>query len=592
MAWLAAKTFVPVPRVYFFDSSANNDLGLEWVIMELIEGYTFANWIDDWADEDGIDQLTLTDDQMRLIGYQSNSYLLSLRARQFDKIGSLYCNWGTGEFYIGPMVHLDYFHGDRLQYEGLQRGPFSNISEYFKSLTDLTILEAHHMQEADRKQLLALTGAACWDVVGEGDPGFSKPPSVEGLQNRAHQINTELMPRLLAHVSNLPTFAGGVNNEAGPVDGWHTELMHPDLHSNNVLVTRSANGIPKIAAIIDWDWTLSEHITSPIMSANVNKPTDIKKKEADVNRKLQLYGIISAFQAGKVPSNDQIDVALNSFLNSKGIANPPEKLSPEGRALVADARNVVKNAQHLLLSKNQGNLLQDFIWQTEQTLGTLLITNGQFRKLLKDASVLLRDIAGDAATNAASQVRPSQEQLDDIDRPAEDNTWHDAPDFSKDNMRKQAQGLYKGDAKKDLKNVATAGNQAAHPTGSSDPNDLAQATARDQQQGTNSGVNAQAGVSNAKQTLQDKVDKNVNPETQEQIKKSKEEYRRKARDYLSKKVPENRRDQTIWRLKKMVLECQQHPDYSQAIETLLNLAEEYGSHSRAMAQGGSGTDSD
>ncbi|CRK29209.1 hypothetical protein BN1708_004886, partial [Verticillium longisporum] len=46
-----------------------------------------------------------------------------------------------------------------------------------------------------------------------------------------------------------------MNNEAGPVDGWHTELMHPDLHSNNVLVTRSANGIPKIAAIIDWDWT-------------------------------------------------------------------------------------------------------------------------------------------------------------------------------------------------------------------------------------------------------------------------------------------------------------------------------------------------
>jgi len=36
--------------------------------------------------------------------------------------------------------------------------------------------------------------------------------------------------------------------------------------------------------------------------ANVNKPTNVKTKEADVNRKLQLYGIISAFQAGKVPS--------------------------------------------------------------------------------------------------------------------------------------------------------------------------------------------------------------------------------------------------------------------------------------------------
>lgn len=38
------------------------------------------------------------------------------------------------------------------------------------------------------------------------------------------------------------------------------------------------------------------------MSVNVNKPTDVKQKEADVNRKLQLYGIISAFQLGKVPS--------------------------------------------------------------------------------------------------------------------------------------------------------------------------------------------------------------------------------------------------------------------------------------------------
>jgi hypothetical protein len=38
------------------------------------------------------------------------------------------------------------------------------------------------------------------------------------------------------------------------------------------------------------------------MAPNVNKPTDIKQKEADVNRKLQIYGIISAFKAGKVPS--------------------------------------------------------------------------------------------------------------------------------------------------------------------------------------------------------------------------------------------------------------------------------------------------
>lgn len=77
-----------------------------------------------------------------------------------------------------------------------------------------------------------------------------------------------------------------------------------------------------------------------------------------------------------------------------------------------DLRNVIEEAKKLLLSKNDGQLLQEFIWsagamskdevdgranvgvtkdsakqdgQTAleglKTLGTLLVTNGQFRKL-------------------------------------------------------------------------------------------------------------------------------------------------------------------------------------------------------------------
>lgn len=102
---------------------------------------------------------------------------------------------------------------------------------------------------------------------------------------------------------------------------------------------------------------------------------------------------------------------MNSFLQSKALASPSKKLSAEGQALVGDVKEVIKQAKYLLLSKNDGNLLQDFIWQTQQfdpkavqvpgapvdktsaqqhgnealeglrTLGTLLITNGQFRKL-------------------------------------------------------------------------------------------------------------------------------------------------------------------------------------------------------------------
>ena len=39
----------------------------------------------------------------------------------------------------------------------------------------------------------------------------------------------------------------------------------------------------------------------------------------------------------------------------------------------------------------------------------------------------------------------------------------------------------------------------------------------------------------------------------------------------------------------MVVECQQHPDYQQAISALLDLAEQYGGHAGKVGKDGSGT---
>jgi hypothetical protein len=111
--------------------------------------------------------------------------------------------------------------------------------------------------------------------------------------------------------------------------------------------------------------------------------------------------------------NEQIDVAINSFVDESFMRNPSKKLSEEGQALVLDFRDVVEQAKYLVLTKNSGNLLQDFTWQAQsldggkaavprgpvdqeaarqhdkqaleglRTLGTLIISNGQFRKLCK-----------------------------------------------------------------------------------------------------------------------------------------------------------------------------------------------------------------
>lgn len=50
---------------------------------------------------------------------------------------------------------------------------------------------------------------------------------------------------------------------------------------------------------------------------------------------------------------------------------------------------------------------------------------------MNDATIVLRDIAGDASQQASNKLRPSQEQLDQVDQPAEENAWHEMPDTEK-----------------------------------------------------------------------------------------------------------------------------------------------------------------
>lgn len=289
--------------------------------------------------------------------------------------------------------------------------------------------------------------------------------------------------------------------------------------------------------------------------------------------------------------------------------------------MVKDAANAIKQAKHLLLSKNEGNLIQDFVWQTTQfdaknvntpnapvskdaakqdgdqalqglrTLGQLLITNGQFRKLLSDATVLFRDMAGDAATNAAAKVRPSQEQLEKLDEPAQDNVWHEAPDFSKQNFKNQAKGIYSGNPKEDAKEIASAGINSAAPGQQNQQGSGVPASTGDARDAARQ-TDPQAGKNAAAEAAQNKLDNKIDPETKESILKKNEEYRNKARNYLDKKMPQERKEQTIWRLKKMILECQQHEDYSEAIQTLLRLAETYSRHTRTVGQGSTDTAKD
>lgn len=151
---------------------------------------------------------------------------------------------------------------------------------------------------------------------------------------------------------------------------------------------------------------------------------------------------------------------------------------------------------------------------------------------MNDAVVLLRDIGADAATNAAGKVRPDEEQLKRIDEPAEDNTWHENPDFSKENLKKQAQEKFN-------KNKPI------------DRQDLEDARAHGEQQG-----DRKAGALEGAEVLKDRAKDGISEDKKDKAR----ETRAKTKNYLDKKMPEERREQTIWRLKKIVVEVQSHSD--------------------------------
>lgn len=136
-------------------------------------------------------------------------------------------------------------------------------------------------------------------------------------------------------------------------------------------------------------------------------------------------------------------------------------------------------------------------------------------------------------------------------------------------------------SKKDAQKAAGDVTQAAHPQGSRDPTDVAQAGAHEAQTGQETGLDAQNAAGEAKRQLSENVP--------EQDKDRVRQQRARLNNYLKQKMPEERREQTIWRLKKMVVEIQGHQDYLSAVETLLNLAERYAGHGRDVAQQGKGS---
>jgi len=338
--------------------------------------------------------------------------------------------------------------------------------------------------------------------------------------------------------------------------------------------------------------TTSQIANKPASNA-VTVAMDPKAKAADVDRKLKFFGVIQAFRSGRYPDNKQIDETLRYTIENSPV--DVEKLSPEGQKLVSDVRAIIESMRQLVLSKNSNEEFQHFLHATIKadyqgatpgvaapvtaddakkdaetageafrTLLKLWLRNGEARKLFRDLGLVGRDIFADAASFTAQQARPDEDKLATVDQPAPENEFHD--DIPEP-LKKIGEAIEKKD---ELKQEAINQGQAA--ANAVDPN----ATAEQNKQNVAGAVN----VDQAANKLPE-----VSPETREkadaQLTKAKEtvlEHKDKTVNYFKEQFPEQRRDLFIYRLKKVLVECQRHRDYQDAMEFFLTAFENYKGH--------------
>ncbi|KAJ1036200.1 hypothetical protein NDA18_000065 [Ustilago nuda] len=252
------------------------------------------------------------------------------------------------------------------------------------------------------------------------------------------------------------------------------------------------------------------------------------------------------------------------------LANSPvdtDRLSPDGKKLIQDIRELIETARQVVLNKNGGEEFQNFLYATRKTnVAANLNVNApiaaaDLRKIIQDLGYIGRDMFADGAAKAAEVARPEDGKLQRVDQPTPDNEFHDdIPDLFK--------------KKEETKAHAQEKAEQAKAQGSSHARDLQNSVEPNASKEENQAAVAEQ-AKNKAQLFADKI-----PQKHKDLAK---EHKVKAQGYLKDKFPQERRDQFYYRLKKVVVECQRHKDYQDAMDYFLTFFEQYKGHASHVA---------
>ncbi|MCJ1231465.1 hypothetical protein MMC12_008142, partial [Toensbergia leucococca] len=263
------STDIPVPIIYIFDSSSNNKLGFEWMLMEKAAGRAVSEV---WKDMDYESKINLT--------HQVADRMDHLSRLEFKKIGGLRMRFTESEleFYVGPIVHGEFYKERRLTHIQ-NRGPFETLQDYYSAMLDVIEQDVndprHKLRLGLRNKLndpLSELTQELHAILPDIQDRVDTTPKQKALEKRRFDDeDNELMlarakidymegehswglqprhldalvPAIKALKTSLPILCA-----AAEVPGdFSTMLMHQDLSMNNIFVDERG----QIVALIDWE---------------------------------------------------------------------------------------------------------------------------------------------------------------------------------------------------------------------------------------------------------------------------------------------------------------------------------------------------
>ncbi|PIA95988.1 hypothetical protein CB0940_10060 [Cercospora beticola] len=181
--------------------------------------------------------------------------------------------------------------------------------------------------------------------------------------------------------------------------------------------------------------------------------------QRELHQKLHSYQMYRAISKGFMPSTQQLIIHFRTFLASEVLNPEHPDLSNSGRRLIKQTRQWIQQFMDLLEHKNGKDQIQDIIWfltkssisvdvediavraqktkaradtaaayQSLRTVGSLLLTNSDFRIFLSDLNTIGKEVFRDsafalsnAAEDVAKKIDPAEEEKQKVAKPGADD---------------------------------------------------------------------------------------------------------------------------------------------------------------------------